>query len=118
MCLITAKSLRNNKCSLYSSSSTEFKLLPADFVPGSFDVICARGKVPFSHSGNMKFRQLIEETYHEYSKATTKSEKSDTVSKVVDKIRHNSPNGGFVKFCDGKWYEVSDRLAREKVGQG
>lgn len=35
------------------------------------------------------------------------------------KVRESSPEGGFVKFDSdvGRWYEVGDRVAREKVSQ-
>jgi hypothetical protein len=39
------------------------------------------------------------------------------VSEIIDTIRRKSPNGGFVKQDGGKWYEVGDWAAREKVGQ-
>lgn len=43
--------------------------------------------------------------------------KSLVVSSIVDSIRKESPNGGFVKEIDGVFYEVGDHLAREKTGQ-
>ena len=40
------------------------------------------------------------------------------LSKVVDEVRQNSPNGGFVKQDEnGNWHEVGDFLAREKTSQ-
>jgi hypothetical protein len=83
--------------------------------PGPFDVICARGKQAFNHSGNKYFRSLIERTTLKYSKATNKFQRSIIVSQVVDSIRSNG--NGFVRQHKSGWIEVGDHLAREKVGQ-
>lgn len=96
----------------------EFKPLANNFAPGPCDVICARGKAPFSHAGNIKFRQIITDHLDAYSNTATRVAKSNIVTKIVDMVRKSSPLGGFVKHYDGKWYEVGDRIAREKVGQG
>eukprot|EP00542_Grammatophora_oceanica_P018980 CAMPEP_0194049290 /NCGR_PEP_ID=MMETSP0009_2-20130614/30234_1 /TAXON_ID=210454 /ORGANISM="Grammatophora oceanica, Strain CCMP 410" /LENGTH=193 /DNA_ID=CAMNT_0038695403 /DNA_START=238 /DNA_END=819 /DNA_ORIENTATION=+ len=72
-----------------------------------------------THPGNKWFRSIIDEKLSTYSSAKSKLEKSVVVSSIVDTIRAKSPNGSFVKHdtSTGTWYEVSDRLAREKVGQ-
>lgn len=84
---------------------------------GPLDVICARGKKALNHSGNVRFRALIDGSLEEYSTCKTKLEKSLIVSKVVDAVRQASPYGGFIKQFDGVWYEVGDHTAREKTGQ-
>lgn len=109
--------------------------LPFDFQPGPYDVICAKGKAAREHEGNMFFRRIIKETLSAYGKADSRYKKSMIVSDVVDLIRSRSRGsqsssssadgsssscgGGFVKRDgnDGLYYEVGDRLAREKVGQ-
>jgi hypothetical protein len=53
---------------------------------------------------------------NEYEDADDKADKSKVVSKVLDIVRSASPEGSFVTFEKGRWYEVSDRVAREKVG--
>jgi hypothetical protein len=52
-----------------------------------------------------------------YNAARTKTEKSLVVSGLVNRVRHANSHGGFVKNYGGKWYRVSDRYSREKVGQ-
>lgn len=84
---------------------------------GPLDVICARGKKALEHSGNLRYKTLIEENLEEYSKCDTKFEKSLIVTKVIEAVREASPNGGFIKKVDGVWYDVGDHLAREKTGQ-
>ena len=92
--------------------------LPPNYIPGPNDVICARGKAVKSHSGNQQFREKVQNFIGKYSDAATKFEKSLIVSQVVESVGEASPNGGlFIKYLSGQWYQVSDNLAREKVGQ-
>lgn len=92
--------------------------LAPDFAgPGPFDVICGRGKVALSHSGNLRFRGMIEASLPRYSRAATKLEKSAIVSSIVDAVRHASPDGGFIKQDKGTWFRVGVPYAREKCGQ-
>jgi len=91
--------------------------LADDFVPGPDDVICCRGKRARMHSGNIKFKNLIKDKLHDYSRAISKLKKSNIVKSIVGKVREGNPNGGFVKEKSGIWYEVGNHLAREKVGQ-
>merc|ERR1712176_749104 len=60
-----------------------------------------------------------EQNLEEYSSTKSKTTKSYIIMSIVDQIRKGSPNGGFVKRNkdDGKWYEIGDHLAREKVSQ-
>ena len=91
-----------------------------DFQPGPTDVIIGRGARAFKHAGNIRFRGILNEYLDDYNAATSNVQKSVIVSKIVSQIRQASPNsGGFVKEDDaGMWYQMDDRVAREKVGQG
>lgn len=90
--------------------------LGADFKPGPYDVICARGKQAFTHPGNKYFRNYVEQFADKYATTINKAQRSSIVSDIVDKIR--SLGNGFVKQDeDGYWVEVGDTLAREKAGQ-
>ena len=96
---------------------SERRPLADDFVPGPYDVICARGASAKKHPGNVRFRAIIHRIGPAYAKAQTKVEKSLLVSEVVDSVRGFSPNGGFVKKFGNRWCEVGDSVAREKIGQ-
>lgn len=96
----------------------ESRPLPVDFTPGPLSVIIARGKQAYNHTGNRRFRVILEMKLKSYAKAKSKLEKSLIVSNVIDTIREASPVGSFVKQERGQWYEVSDSIARERVGQG
>jgi hypothetical protein len=67
--------------------------LPNTFMPGNFDVICAKGSNARNHMGN---RQNIKEHAEAYGVADSKVVKAMVVSSVVDWIRRLSPDGGFV----------------------
>lgn len=98
-------------------SMDEATELGPSFSPGELDVICARGSRAFQHEGNRRFREMVTSKMDEYSSAASKFQKSMIVSQIVDDVRQNSPNGGFVKDEKGRWFEVGDGAAREKVGQ-
>lgn len=91
--------------------------LAATFSPGPHDVICARGKEAKNHEGNRRYTKMIESSLDRYAKLASKYEKTLVVSEIVEAVRRSSPDGGFVKKENGRWYEVGDHLAREKVGQ-
>lgn len=100
-----------------TSTFDEMRPLVANFTPGDFDVICARGKKAITHAGNRRFRLDVSMHLEKYSEATTKLDKSLIVSLIVDTVRQKSPDGGFVKFENDCWHEVGAHIAREKVGQ-
>lgn len=100
-----------------SQSTYKSRPLRRDFQPGPYDVICARGKQAFGHSGNKHFRQVVDRMVDKYSTASSKTQRSSIVSDIVENTRSKA-RAGFVKQDnDGGWVEVGDTLAREKVGQ-
>ena len=122
----TSKPLHSKRTIGNSSSAVNTKkMIPIgeDFIPGPFDVICAKGSEARNHIGNITFRQKIKEQAEAYSKAPSKLYKSLVVSKVVNFFQQRNNNncgphgGGFVKEVNGMWYEVGEHTAREKTGQ-
>ena len=93
--------------------------LKDDFVPGPYDVVCARGKAAHNSEGNRRFRALVEEHAPQYGSCTCKYEKSKIVSHIVSTVRTAAAyhQGGFVKQSGPGWFEVGDRAAKEKIGQ-
>lgn len=100
-----------------NSAAYEMIILDADFEPTSLDVICARGKEAYNHTGNIRFRQLVADQLHNYQTSTSKMAKSQIVREIIESVRRASPKGGFVKKVNGKWYDVGERARREKTGQ-
>jgi hypothetical protein len=87
------------------------------FQPGPRDVICSRGTDCFNNPGNRIFRTKLSEHLQTYSQASNKMSKGIIVSAIIDEIRDEG--GAFVRqdLATGRWFEVGDRLAREKTGQ-
>mmetsp|Transcript_51419 Transcript_51419/g.142364 ORF Transcript_51419/g.142364 Transcript_51419/m.142364 type:complete len:271 (+) Transcript_51419:92-904(+) len=93
------------------------EMLHRRFYPGPCDVICARGKAAKSHPGNIRYQTIVESYLDRYVKSMSKLQKMSIISEIVAEVRICSPNGGFVKKKEGRWYEVGDHFAREKVSQ-
>ena len=93
--------------------------LPDHFTPGPMDVVCARGKGSSRHEGNRRFKLIIENAIPKYANTDSRMEKTLIVSEIVESIRKAaSPNSpGFVKKEGGRWWIMSDSLARDKVSQ-
>ncbi|KAL3924660.1 MAG: hypothetical protein SGILL_000912 [Bacillariaceae sp.] len=91
--------------------------LPDDFEPSPYSVLIGRGKSCTEATGNKRLRVIVSTFLEEYTNAVdSRIEKSIIVSKIVDMVRDACPQGGFVKQEDGAWFEVSDHVARERVG--
>ena len=97
-------------------------LLPENYVVGPWDVVCSGGRESFDHVGNRRFRYCIENNLPTYVRAKSKHERSLIVTIIVDAIRDSNAGGigtGFVRkdLANGRWYEVGDKIAREKVSE-
>jgi hypothetical protein len=79
-------------------------------------VCCGRGKRNWNHPGNIQFRILIQSNVQRYIAAPTKSDKTAVVVSLVDGIR--AKGGYFLKqsSSSGKWFDIGDHQARDKVG--
>lgn len=92
------------------------RLLPPDFQPNGTYVICGNKRKYFESKGNIRFREVCKMFLQEYVQAPTKIEKSGVVTKVMNILREDCPEGAFISPQGGRWYAVSERTAREKVG--
>jgi hypothetical protein len=97
--------------------TTSFKLKSKSFLYGlqSVDVLCGRDKVSHAHSGNKKFRQIIEKHREGYQTASCREKKTSITCQIVNMIR--DCEGHFLKRDDvtGEWSDVGDDYAHEKV---
>ncbi|CAB9503199.1 Nitrilase family, member 2 [Seminavis robusta] len=98
------------------SRTLEMTPLPDWFVPGPRHVICAKGKQAKEHAANQLLKSLIHQHLEEYKRCPSKLERSFIVSKILKCIR-NGGEGGFVRKLNGRWSDIGDRNAREKIGQ-
>jgi len=96
-------------------------LLPEEFSPGKWDVICQRGKECYGHDGNRRFRMIIDSHLNTYMGVMGRRQKTRIVTTIVKNIRvaAQESGGGFVRkdLLTQRWFRISDKLAREKVGQ-
>lgn len=83
-------------------------MLPVDYIPGTFDVICSRGFE--AHQHNTKFRATIQMHLSRYSIAP-----NETVDKVIDAVRQRGV--GFIRKdpLTNLYFEVGDFHAKRKV---
>merc|ERR1711959_771862 len=113
-------------------------LLPEDYDPCEYTVIIGRGKKIRESTGNRRLRVLAASMLPQYEEAADtddRAAKTRLVNTVVDLIERacresGTDNSGHmidvddisnVAFVrqgkeDGRWYEVDDSVAREKVG--
>jgi hypothetical protein len=102
---------------LSSTISKTKELLPEDYEPTNTAVICGNKRKYFESKGNKRFREVSKMFIQEYAASPTKIEKSAVVSKVMNILLEECPDGVcFVSPQGGRWYAVSERTAREKIG--
>jgi len=93
------------------------KKLPDDYSPCKYAVLCGRGSKCTKSTGNQRLKKLVNHYLKPYSEASNKVEKSAIVTAIIQSTKDACPDGGgFVKFEDGRWWEVEDAFAREKIG--
>lgn len=111
----TAPTTQKTKDGISYRLPQQKSILPDDFEPSSSDIICGRGTQTHTHIGNKQFRATIAMNVERYAQAETKIAKSLVVLCVVNEIRKTS---AFVKKDGktGKWLELGDQFAKEKVG--
>ena len=97
----------------------EPQTMPASYSPGANDIICGRRtKQSQAHAGNIRFKDLIRSNIQNYQMASTMASKSLVIISIVDTIRDAANRGYLVKEdkSTGRWIDIGDRHAREKVG--
>jgi hypothetical protein len=110
---------KDHKLPDHASPKRDPQILPDDFIPGDFDVICCRRFGAREHLGNLWFTQLIESKSARYVTSKGKMAKGVIVTEVLDTVRNRAGIGGFVKknVNDENWLEIGDLMAREKISQ-
>ena len=100
------------------------RMVPLDqsYQPGTYDVVCGRGKGSYNRPGNKRFRSLVATYIPQYMRARSKIDKSMVLNDIIDKVRSfiNPDTGSaaqFVKYTKNSgWVLIGDEHAREKVG--
>jgi len=102
--------------SLTMKPQNKKKRLADDFSPCAYSVLCGRGSKCTKSTGNQNLKRLVLNYLKPYSEATNKVEKTSIVSAIIRSVKEQAPNGAFIKYEDGAWWEVDDAFAREKIG--
>jgi hypothetical protein len=92
----------------------DLSILPGDFIPNNYCVLCGKGKEYFDFVGNRRFRTIVGMNLDRYNRTNDKVGKSTIVSEILRTV--HSAGGIFCRFEQGVWCQVSEGTAREKVG--
>jgi hypothetical protein len=102
-------------CAIRKFAPKSKQRLSASFQPLADSVIIGKGKMPAQASGNKRLRVLVNLQIENYGNAKFKRDKTYIVTNIVHIIQELCPVGAFVKFDGERWWQVSDRISREKV---
>jgi hypothetical protein len=93
-------------------------MLPVDFAPTPYSVVCGRGRASADAVGNRRLQVIATMFIPRYAKASRKEEKSMIVTDILEIVRKACPNQryAFIRYSSGRWWEVENLNAREKVG--
>mmetsp|Transcript_24729 Transcript_24729/g.37584 ORF Transcript_24729/g.37584 Transcript_24729/m.37584 type:complete len:160 (+) Transcript_24729:86-565(+) len=83
--------------------------------PEENHILCGRGAKNYNHTGNMRFRQLVEREVPSYMKSSSKKTKATVIEKVMSNIQ--SEDLIFVEYnCkESCWEKLSNTASRKKV---
>ena len=111
------RKMLETSCDNSASSKSPDALLEVDFQPSPYSVICGRGKICFDALGNRRLKVTASLFMHQYSEGN-KVQKSEILSNIIDITKASCPlgRGAFIRFIDGRWWEVDNNTARDKVG--
>lgn len=99
----------------FSAEELDEKLQPTGVVPTDKDVLLGRGRTNFFHKGNVRFREIVGSTLHDYLCASSRSSKSKIVRAIADEVL--AGDSRFLKQDDKTffWHDAGIKAAREKV---
>jgi hypothetical protein len=93
-------------------------LLPLDFTPTPYTVVCGRGNRCALNVGNRRLQVIASMFIGRYSLADRKEDKSIIVSDILEMVQEACPDKSmaFVRYSEGRWWEADNLHAREKIG--
>jgi hypothetical protein len=100
------------------NSKPEVCVLPINFSPHPYSVICGRGKVRTDTPGNRYLQSVAGKYMQKYSQAQhSRKEKSSIVSNILQMVRDVCPDGrgAFIRAEKNRWIELSEIDARDKI---
>jgi len=107
--------LENNASHHVTATTEQSKPSAISGDPTSFDILLGKERASFNHSGNKRFRVIINQNLDRYMTVPTKTIKSRLIRDIYDEMKKT----GFRFFKKDNhtdtWHEINDQLAREKV---
>jgi hypothetical protein len=100
------------------NSKPEVCVLPINFSPHPYSVICGRGKVRTDTPGNRYLQSVAARYMQKYSQAQhSRKEKSSIVSNILQMVRDVCPDGrgAFIRTEQNRWFVLSELEARDKI---
>jgi hypothetical protein len=90
--------------------------------PGQHDVLSGRGGHAMAHSGNLKFRTLVDSYRPLFQQASSKRVRMDIANGVLAIWRGQNPIGRFLTKTeplkdDSPWEDIGNRAALKKISQ-
>lgn len=85
-------------------------VLPWNYTPTKYCVLCGRGREFYNSIGNHRFRVLVGIYLEKYRQAQNRLLKGQIVTEIVDTVR--GAGGHFAKLQNGEWWEIGDSAAR------
>ena len=97
-------------------------ILPEDFVPGPWSIVIGKDKKSFESPGNQRLRVIVRLFLEKYAKCgNNRSFKSGIISEIVTTMMNahggSDRPGAFIKYKNGRWWEVGVGFAREKISR-
>ncbi|MGK3736115.1 MAG: hypothetical protein ACI90V_002957 [Bacillariaceae sp.] len=91
-------------------------ILAANFEPSAFTVVIGRGKKTQQTTGNLRLRVMANTFLPQYAEAMDRNIKTQLVNKIIDIMKDACKEScAFVRQTKGRWYEVAENVAREKI---
>lgn len=106
---------------LHAHEATRDSKLSGIPYPGLHDVLSGRGGHATAHSGNLKFRTLVD-SYKPQFQLAKKQERIDMAHHILSIWRNQTPMGRFLTKTeplksDSLWEDIGDRAALKKICQ-
>ena len=86
--------------------------LPENWEPTPDSVVIGRAKARTNTEGNHKLQRICQTYLEKYSNASSKLEKTTMVSRIVETVQDACPKGAFVKYVNGRYWEVDDHCGK------
>lgn len=93
---------------------TQKVIMPKSFTPSEDSVLLGHKREFREAEGNMRLKDICLGFHRRYDEAD-RDGRREIVTTILKMVYHKCPIGAFLRYRDGRFYEVEDLLAREKI---